>query len=365
MTATLDREIPAPTIASAPEEPPAKRRMTRDEMMEVAAPALSAGAVVFLLFHLTQWNAPLGFVICWFLGFITIYGILVRQRHGVVEAKDKLATVSILGGAALALIPLFLIFFFVLSKGLQALFASFPHFLTHDMRGVRPTDPVRAAGMKHAIIGSLEQVGLATIVTVPIGVLAATYLNEVGGRFAAIVRTIADSMTGLPTIIAGLFVYSFWVKPRHTNGASGFAAAMALAIIMLPTIVRSAEEVLRIVSDNLREAALALGAPEWRMILKVVIPTARAGLVTASILGVARAVGETAPVLLTAFGTSSTNLNPFKGVQADLPLQIYDLIKLDLPNPRAEAWGGALLLVFIVLTLFTLARILSSLGPSK
>ncbi len=138
---------------------------------------------------------------------------------------------------------------------------------------------------------------------------------------------------------------------------------MALAIIMLPTIVRSSEEVLRIVSDNLREAALALGAPEWRMVLKVVLPTARAGLVTASILGVARAVGETAPVLLTAFGTSDTNWNPFKGVQSDLPIQIYQLYKLDLTSPTAEAWGAALLLVFIVLTLFTLARILSSLGP--
>jgi phosphate transport system permease protein len=154
-----------------------------------------------------------------------------------------------------------------------------------------------------------------------------------------------------------LFVYSAWILPQKTKGFSGFAAAMALSVVMLTTIVRTAEEVLRIVSDHLREAALALGAPEWRMVLRVVLPTARTGLVTAAILGVARGVGETAPVLLTAFGSAHTNVNPFSGPQDDLPLRIYQLVRSPSNNNVHVAWGGALLLVLIILTLFTLARI--------
>jgi phosphate transport system permease protein len=219
--------------------------------------------------------------------------------------------------------------------------------------------------MKHAIIGTIEQVGMATAVTVPIGVGTALYLNEIGGRLAGAVRLIVDAMSGVPSIIAGLFVYIFWVQPRHTEGFSGLAASMALGILMLPTITRTAEEVLRIVAGSLREAALALGAPEWRMICLVVVPTARAGLVTAGILGVARAVGETAPVLLTAFGSRNTNWNPFHGPQADLPLQVYQLARSPLNNNVKEAWAGAAVLIAIVLTLFTLARVLSAGGGGR
>jgi phosphate transport system permease protein len=238
-------------------------------------------------------------------------------------------------------------------------FPRFP-FLRQDLRHFSPRDPVSKAGMEQAIIGSIEQVGLATAMTVPIGVLTATYLNEVGGRFASCVRTIADAMTGLPSIIAGLFIYAAWVQPQHEKGFSGFAAAIALAVVMLPTVIRTAEEVLRLVSGHLREAALALGAPEWRVVLRVVIPTARTGLVTAAILGVARAVGETAPVLLTAFGSPRTNLNPFRGTQDDLPMRIYLLVRSPSDSNNAAAWGGALLLLLVILTLFTLARMLGS-----
>jgi len=316
-------------------------------------------------FHLTGWNAPFGFVVSWFVCFVIVYGIVVRQRHGLLQLKDSFATIFVAAGTFVALLPLFLILYYLFVKGFGVAVTNFPHFFLVDMRGVGSRSPVSKAGMRHAIIGSLEQVGIATLITVPVGVLAATHLNEIGGRMASTVRTVAGAMTGLPSIIAGMVVYTAIVLPRGTNGWSGFAASLALSMVMLPTIVRTSEEVLRIVPRELREAALALGAPQWRVVLRVVLPTARTGLVTAALLGVARAIGETAPVLLTAFGSSRTNLNPFNGAQADLPSQIWQLILSFQRNDNAEAWGAAFVLVAIILTLFTLARILGAGGQGR
>jgi phosphate transport system permease protein len=177
-----------------------------------------------------------------------------------------------------------------------------------------------------------------------------------------VVRFVTDAMSGLPSIIAGLLVYTLWVVEF---GFSGFAASMALIVVMLPIIVRTSEEMLRTVGGSLREASLALGAPEWRTVLRVVLPTARSGLVTASILGVARVVGETAPVLLTAFGSASTHFNPFSGQQADLPLFVYSLIRQPNAVQIQRAWTGALVLIGIVLALFTIARVVSGRGERR
>jgi phosphate transport system permease protein len=334
---------------------------------ELAASAVAAAAVVWTPFHLVRLNAPFGFVICWFAAFAAIFGVVVRQRHGQLELKDGLATVVVWTGLLLALLPLGLLLGFVMVKGAKVVFTNFPSFpfLRQDMRHWSPSGPSSRAGMKAAMIGTVEQVGLATMASVPLGVLAATYINEIGGRYATVVRTIADAMTGLPSIIAGLLIYFLWVIPLAPNGNSGFAAAMALTIVMLPTVVRTAEEVLRLVSDSLREAALALGAPEWRTVMQVVIPTARTGLVTAAILGVARAIGETAPVLFTAFGNPRTVLNPFSGKQADMPYTIYQLARAPRGSAVAVGWGGALVLMAIILTLFTLARILGTGAPGS
>ncbi|HEV2360107.1 MAG TPA: ABC transporter permease subunit, partial [Acidimicrobiales bacterium] len=197
------------------------------------------------------------------------------------------------------------------------------------------------------------------------GVFTAVYLNEVRGRIAGMVRSVVDAMTGIPTIIAGLFIYLIWVQPHHADGHSGFAGSMAISVLMIPYITRASEEVLKIVPGTLREASLALGSSEWRTIVRVVLPTARVGLVTAMILGVARGVGETAPVLFTAFGSNITNWNPFHGPQADLPLAIFSYITTANQNFIDEAHGAALVLVLMVLTLFTLARLLGSGGASS
>jgi phosphate transport system permease protein len=347
--------------AAGLDDRPRSRRCDPDRAVELGGAAAAAAPLVWTPFHLVGWDAPFGFVVCWFGAFVGIYGLVARRRHGPLELKDRLATLLIASGTTVALLPLFLVLYFVLRRGLPVVLTHFPSFpfLRQDMRGFGSQDPVARAGMKQAIIGSLEQVGLAAAFTVPVGVLTAAYLNEIGGRFAAVVRTVADAMTGLPSVIAGLFIYAWWVRGRH-QGFSGLAAAMALSVVMLPTVVRTAEEVLRIVGNELREAALALGYPEWRVVLRVVIPTARTGLVTAAILGVARAVGETAPVLLTAFGNTGTNASPFHGAQDDLPVRIYQLVRSSSDANVSAAWGGALLLVLTILTLFTLTRIVGS-----
>jgi phosphate transport system permease protein len=341
---------------------PRRQSFDRERVVEQAWSLAATGALTWTVFHLAGWNAAFGFVFCWFASFIVVFGVVVRQRHGSLQLKDRLATAFVAVGTSIALLPLVLILYYVAVKGAREALTNFPHFLVTDMKGVGSLKSSASAGMKHAIIGSVEQVGLAFLFSVPVGILAAAYLNEIGGRAAGVIRTVVSAMTGLPSIIAGIVVYTAWVSPRGVHGASGLAAAMALSIVMLPTIVRTAEEVLTIVPGSLREAALALGAPEWRVVVRVVLPTARAGLVTAALLGVARAVGETAPVLATAFGTPRTNANPFRGDQADLPLQIYQLIFSTQHSSITEAWGAAFLLIAIILTLFTLARILGTGG---
>jgi phosphate transport system permease protein len=265
---------------------------------------------------------------------------------------DKLMRGSLLAGTLIALIPLILIIYYLLKRGLGALSGT---FLTTDPNGSFFGNP---GGIRSAILGSLEIVGLASLIAIPIGIAVALYLTEYGkdSKFANVIRYFVDVMTGVPSIMFGLFIYISLVI-SHAGG-SGFAAwkgAIAIALLMLPIVIRSVEVVLLLVPASLREAALALGAPRWRVIWRVVLPTALPGITTGSILAVARGMGETAPLLFTvstAFVLSG-NLN---GQMNTLPLQIYG----DITNPRAEvvqrAWGAALTLVALVLILNLIAR---------
>jgi phosphate transport system permease protein len=232
---------------------------------------------------------------------------------------------------------------FLLLKGLPDLR---PSFFTEDLKGHGPLNP--GGGARAAIIGTFEQVGLATVVVVPLAVLTAVYLHEIKGRLARPTRFIIDAMSGLPSIVAGLLVFTVWVE-RH--GFSGVSGSAALVVLMLPTVTRTSEEILRTIPDSLREASLALGSPQWR--------------VTAVILGIARAVGETAPMLLTAFGSNNTNVNLLHGPQSDLPLFAYSLIRLPNKAQNDRAWTGALVLVLIVLVLFVTARLVSNRSQRK
>lgn len=278
---------------------------------------------------------------------------LSAARAGGLRRRvvNRLATVLLALAVLLALLPLASVLYFTVVKG-AVRFGGY--FLQHSMRGVGPSDAT--GGAYHAIIGTLEQVGIATLLAVPLGLLAAVYTVEYGrGRLASLVRFFTDVMTGVPSIVAGLFIYAFWVLALG-QGFSGFAAALALTILMLPTVVRATEEMLKLVPDALREAALALGVPRWRTILSVVLPTASAGIITGVMLAVARVAGETAPLLLTALNFDAINVNPFAGQQAGLPTFIFAQAGAPAQVALDRAWAGALTLVLLILVLNLIAR---------
>lgn len=330
--------------------------------VQLLGAATSAGACVWLVFHLAGLHAPLGRLVAWLVCFAVIYGSITWQSDGALLTKSRLAALLVYLATSVAFLPLVAILGFIAVKGWPAVSANFPHFFIQDMSRAGPLDPYSRAGMANAIVGTIEQVGLATAMTAPVALLAAVYLSESRSRIARSGSIVIDAVSGVPAIIAGLFVYLLWVQPRHTSGYSGFAASLAISIVMIPTITRTAQEVLVTVPVTLREASFALGANRWRTTLLVVVPTARSGIATAVILGMARAVGETAPVLFTAHGALRTNFNPFRGPQADLPLQVFTLVLSSNANQTAEAWGGAFVLVLVVLVLFVSARVVGSGG---
>jgi phosphate transport system permease protein len=286
-----------------------------------------------------------------FAGLVTAVSYAVEGRR---RAADRLGRLLILGSVALALLPLVAVLGYTVARGAEGLT---PDFLTHSMRGVGPLDT--NGGIYHAILGTVEQVGLAIVIAVPLGLLTAIYVTEYGsGRLASVVRFVVDVMTGIPSIVAGLFVLAFWVIALR-QGFSGFAASLALSILMLPVVVRSSEEMIRLVPDSLREASYALGVPRWRTVLSVVLPTASAGITTGVMLAIARVTGETAPLLLTAFGFDSIRTSPFKGQQSGLPLFIFDQATSSARGAVDRAWAAALALILIVVALFAGARLLT------
>jgi phosphate transport system permease protein len=347
------------------DRPKRRRRVVPSDLWELGGSAIAALSFVWLIFALNGTSAPFGMLVSWFLTFVTVYAVLCWRLHGILAMKDKLATVAMWSGALIALVPLAFVVGYVIFQGFPVVFARFPHFLVADMSQVGATAPVTAVGAGAAIVGTVEQVGLAALMTVPLGVLTATYLVDSRSAFARLVSSVVDAMTGAPAIIFGLFVYLLWVVPHHENGKSGFAAALALAVMMLPVVTRTSQEVISVVPGALREAALALGSPRWRVILRVVLPTARAGLATAIILGVARVAGETAPILFVAGGNFAFNWNPFHGQQDSLPFRIYQLIFQGSGNITRDAWGVSFVLVLVVLGLFLVARLAGSSAPGR
>ena len=273
------------------------------------------------------------------------------------KRKDRLMRGLLAGATVLALIPLALILWYLVKKGIGSWGGS---FFTSDPNGNFLGDP---GGVKSAILGTLEMVGLATAIAVPVGIGVALYLTEYGrdGRFAAAVRYFIDVMTGVPSIVFGLFVYITLVLTGVGGGFAGWKGSVALALLMLPVVTRSAEVVLLLVPDSLREAALALGAPRWRVVLRIVLPTALPGLVTGSLLAIARGAGETAPLLFTATLVNGTNFDLSQRMNS-LPAQIFADIGQANDRLVERAWGAALALVLMILVLTLFARLIQSRG---
>jgi phosphate transport system permease protein len=281
------------------------------------------------------------------MSLLELAPIAARRRR-----TDKIMRGVLVAGTVVALIPLVLVIYFLLHKGLGRWFSS--GFFTTDPSGSFFGNP---GGIRSAIFGTLEIVALGSLISIPIGIGVALYLTEYGrdSRFAGVIRYFVDVMTGVPSIVFGLFIYISLVVSHVGGDFTGWKGSVALSLLMLPIVVRGAEVVLLLVPSSLREAALALGAPRWRVISKVVLPTALPGLVTGSLLAVARGMGETAPLLFTIAIANGLTFN--LGAQMNtLPTQIYN----DLSNPRdvvvARAWGAALTLVALVLIINLGAR---------
>jgi phosphate transport system permease protein len=336
-----------PSIEVLPQRPWAVKRSTR---MFSAGRLLAFGAAAFGITLVT----PLANVDGWAIAFLLVnivWNLGVTSKLGAKERKDALLRLTITSLGMLAFIPWLSIFVSVLLKGYRALY---PGYFVGDMRVTTPDDELNMGGAGHAIVGSLIMVIIATLVTLPLGILSGIYLTEVRGRLTFLVRFIVQSMAGVPSVVAGLFIFTTVVQSMGKY--SGLAGGLALAVLMLPTVSRTAEEVLKLVPDDLRNAGYALGARQWRTALMVVLPTVRAGLVTAAILGIARVIGETAPLLLTSLNTNGFVFNPIGGTVASLPTYIFSMFVFGTEYSTARAWTGSLVLLAFVLFFFLLAR---------
>ncbi|MFI5906745.1 phosphate ABC transporter permease PstA [Dactylosporangium sp. NPDC051541] len=317
--------------------------------------ALCAGAATtgVLWLQLGPFTGLLGYVVVTWLVVVLCYSVLVSLDENRAAMRDRISAFVVHSLAGVLIAALVFVIVYTFSRGWRAVIHL--NFYTEDVRSTLATDPLTKGGVLHAIAGTLIELGIALGISVPLGLLAAIYLHEVPGRFSRFIRTVVEAMTALPDIIAGLFIYATLILIFHW-GPSGFSAACALAVTILPIIIRTSDVVFRLVPGSLKEASLALGASRWRTTWNVLLPTARSGLATAVILGAARAIGETAPVLLTAGATGYMNLDPFHGSMMSLPLLAFTQVQSPEPNEIARGFGTASVLLILVLLLFIVAR---------
>jgi phosphate transport system permease protein len=348
MTATGTR----PTEATSRGLVEQHRRLPR-----LAAPglfALGAGAGV-LISLVTGFHAVPAVVCAVVLGTLTLYGVS-RSVEGPRTSFDRFVTCVVTGAFALAMLPLVSLVWTVLSRGLRRLDME---FFNSSMLGIVG----EGGGAYHAILGTLIITALTAVISVPIGLLTAIYLVEYGtGRLKRAITFLVDVMTGIPSIVAGLFAFSLFALFLGPGVRLGIMGSVALSVLMIPVVVRSSEEVLKLVPNELREASYALGVPKWRTIVKVVVPTAIAGLATGVTLAIARIIGETAPLLITVGIVNGTNLDPFDGRMATLPVfAFYQLTQPGFPAEVAidRAWTAALVLIVLVMALNVAARLIS------
>ena len=310
----------------------------------------------------TEFNIALAL----FLGTV-LYVVLVTAISRLVEggrqAKDRMVTALVISAFVIALLPLISLGFTVVINGLPRFDLEFFNSSQRNVVG-------EGGGALHAIIGTLLVTGMAALISIPVGLLTAIYLVEYGrGPFAKAITFLVDVMTGIPSIVAGLFAYALFALLFSDPGIRfGFGGSIALSLLMIPVVVRSSEEMLKIVPNELREASYALGVPKWLTILKVVLPTSIAGIVTGVMLSIARVIGETAPLLIIAGFTASMNYDLFANRMMTLPVFVYT----QYANPGSDvqvyldrAWTGALVLILIVMALNLLGRLIAKIFAPK
>ena len=344
---------------------PQPRRLTMlrlGDVMSVIGALVAAVATTALLWtEISPFSGIIGAVIvAWFL-FVAYYAILISFDEDRMTVRDRVVAVVVWSVAQLIVGALAWVIIYTFFKGEPAL--AHLNFYTQDGRSGGPLSPLTQSGALHALVGTLIEVAIAMVIAVPFGLLAAVFINEVPGRFSRFIRTVVDAMTAMPDILAGLFIYATLITVFGL-GLSGTAAGIALGLTALPIVCRTSDVVLRLMPGGLTEASYALGAGQWRTVRLVTLPTVRSGLVTAVILGVARAIGETAPVLLTSVVSETLTFHP-GGPMNSLPLMAYTSVQEPEAVENARAFGAASMLLILVLLLFTLARRIGGRGPGQ
>jgi phosphate transport system permease protein len=362
---TYGQTVPETTVPPRPQPVPQQPRRlsgvrTQDVLALVGALAAALCTTGLLWTQVAPFSGFIGYVVVtWFL-FVLYYGVLVSFDHDRPTVRDRVVSVVVHSLGALVVIALGFVIVYTFSSGWPALVHL--NFYTQDLRVTGPLSPLSSGGIKHAVVGTLIETGIAMGLAVPFGLLTAVYMNEVPGTLSRLVRTVIDAMTALPDVLAGLFIYATLILILR-RGFFGFAAACALGITALPIVARASYVVLRLVPGGLTEASYALGSGQWRTVWHVTLPTARSGLATAVILGTARAIGETAPVLLTAGVSEFLNWNPLSGPMMSLPLLAYISVQSPEKTEITRGFGAACALLILVLLLFTAARTIGGRGP--
>jgi phosphate transport system permease protein len=343
---------------------PQRRQLTLlrlADVVSIAGALLAAVASAGLLWQeLSPFSGILGFVVVAWVLFVIYYAVLVSFDENQMTVRDRLSAVVVQSLAVLVFAALVFVIIYTFFRGWPAIVHL--NFYTQDGHLGGPETPLTVSGALNAVVGTLLELGIAMGIALPVGLLAAVFMNEVPGRYSRFIRIVVDAMTAMPDILAGLFIYSILVF-THTAG-SGFAAACALGITALPIVCRASDVVLRLMPAGLTEAAYALGGGQWRTVRLVTLPTVRSGLATAVILGAARAIGETAPVLLTSIASEYLSFNPF-GEMNSLPLMAYTSVQEPESVEIARGFGAASLLLVLVVVLFTIARWIGGRGPGQ
>jgi phosphate transport system permease protein len=326
--------------------------------------ATAALGLVWILYErVLPFTGVLGFWLSWYVVFLILYSVMARLQWDRLDARNRLASVAFYTAGLLVFLIVVSQVGYTLLRGADAV--THVNFWTQSQGFVGPESPMTVGGVVNSIVGSVEELGLSTLMAVPLGIVAALFLTEIGGGLARVVRTIVEAMTALPDLVAGLFIYIVLVLSLGYQKC-GFCAAVAIAITMMPIVARASEVVLRIVPGTLKEASYAMGASQWRTVLNVTLPTARSGLATAVVLAMARGIGETAPVLFVAGYTKELNTDPFSGPMSSLPLYIFYSVHTFGTNPYVErGFGAGFVLVIVVLILFTIARRLGGAAPGE
>lgn len=359
--------VPPPRSPSAGRTPRQPRRELHGvrvtDVLALGGAALASLALTVLLTtRILPVTSLLGATAICLVLFLGLYALLASYAEDRIAVGDRLVTVVVHLLAAAVVGTLVFIVVFTIVRGAPAL--AHLNLFTEDMSLAGPLDPLSDGGVVHAIVGTLVQISIALVITVPLGLATALLLTQLPGRFARFVRTVVEAMTALPSIVAGLFVYATVILALGVD-KSGLAASVAISIMMLPIMVRSADVVLRLVPATLTEASYALGASQWRTVVRVVLPTSRSGLTTAVILATARGIGETSPVLLTSGFTASLNTDPTTGPMVSLPLAIFQFVKSPEPTMIARGFGTAAVLMLLVVLLFVVARVIGAQTPAR